>query len=153
MNIPDTIVSWGLGIISTMGMGGFLFLKNKSDKNEKAVVELSKEVNKKFTDQSNTFEESLKLRNKELLDVLKEMEDKLTPKAHCDAKQTEWGLVFKHQNEINSSEHQQLIMNINKLVANQKNTEEAQLTMVASLAQISSCLYDLQKGIECSKPK
>lgn len=101
------------------------------------------------------YEEDLDKQRVELITLFKESEERIlsaivdvkgdmTPKAHCDAKQTEWQLIFAHQQGNNSSEHK-------RLMTNQEKIELAQIDISASLAQIVTCLHDLKNHIPCKE--
>lgn len=106
MDIPDVIVEWALGIASATGVGGFLFLKSKANKNADEIFKLKDHVNSECS-----------LMDQKILGAIEKLGEKVTPLRHCEAKQELWQTRFDSLMVQNKEQHDHIGDSVNMALA------------------------------------
>ena len=87
MDVPDLVVEWALGIVTSAGMGSFFFLKSKSSKNTASIVALKEQMDQK------------------IVDAIEKLGENVTPLSLCNAKQELWQTRFDMWMTQNKEQH------------------------------------------------
>lgn len=94
MNVPDFVIESVLGVASVIGVAGFGFLKNRTDKNERAITDLSKEMSSECDDM-----------DKKILDAIEKLGNEVVLRSHCSGKQDLWQERFDSWMRENKVQH------------------------------------------------
>ena len=135
MEIPEVIVEFGLGVVSLVGGGGFVFLKNKSSKNADDIADLKDKIVTECDEM-----------DQKILDAIEHLGEKVTPIQHCNAKQELWQERFDMWMSQNTQQHD----HIGDSVGAALGGIEKQLEVVFDkMDSVQECLNKIQANKEC----
>lgn len=135
MVIPDVVVEWVLGLASATGIGGFLFLKSKSNKNAEDILKLKEKMN-----------DECDLMDQKILDAIKEIGEKVTPITHCDAKQVLWQERFDMWMTQNKEQHDHIGEHVGVALV---GIEKQLVVVFDKIDSMQECLNKIQANKEC----
>jgi len=135
VDIPEVVVEWTLGVVSALGGGGFLFLKNKANRNADDISKLK-----------DKMVSECDIMDQKILNAIEKLGEKVTPLKHCESKQELWQERFDMWMSQNKEQHDHIDDN----VSNALEGIEKQLEIVFDkIDSMQECLTKIQINKEC----
>jgi hypothetical protein len=135
MDVPDIVVEWTLGVVSTLGLSGFVFLKSKASKNAEDISALRTHIHTECS-----------LMDQKILDAIEKLGENVPPMSHCNAKQELWQLRFDSWMEQHKGQHEHIKEGLEAALGEINKKLDV---VFVKMDDFQECLNNIQAKKEC----